>query len=124
MIPAKRTPLTSTDGQLRCGRVLATLSSMLTSEVADNGRAPLEAEVVRLRRLVGPNEMSYADVQGELLQARDAVRAAETRAGELRGEITELRYTLHRAVQDQHHIRRTVLSPVLKVRHRLRMLRN
>ncbi len=97
---------------------------MSTDELADGDVAALHAEIVRLRQLIGPNETSYAEAQAEVVNARDAVRAAEAELGVLRGEITELRYTLHRAVQDQHHIRRTVLSPALKVRHRLRTLRN
>ncbi|WP_394943598.1 hypothetical protein [uncultured Ilumatobacter sp.] len=96
---------------------------MSTDELADSDAAALRVEVARLRRLIGPNETSYVEAQAEVGNARNAVQAAEAALGVLRGEITELRYTLHRAVQDQHHIRRTVLSPVLKVRDRLRTRR-
>lgn len=77
-------------------------------------------EIDRLRALVGPTEASYEDLQVELANARNAVRAAEADNGRLRAEITELRIDLHRARQDQYHIRRLVLRPALAVRNRLR----
>jgi chromosome segregation ATPase len=82
--------------------------------------ADQSAEIERLRALVGPTEASYEDLQVELANARNAVKAADAELGRLRGEITELRLDLHRAQQDQYHIRRLILRPAIAVRNRLR----
>jgi hypothetical protein len=58
----------------------------------------LRAEVERLRRLVGPCEQSYVDLQTDLLAARDAVKSAEQDAGELRGRLTEAYAAIDRAL--------------------------
>ena len=78
--------------------------------VIDGPEAP-EAELERLRALVGPNESSYADLVDQLAAARDANRDAELRAGEFRGQLTQLRSELQRARQDQYHISRLVVRP-------------
>lgn len=80
-------------------------------------------EIERLRALVGPTESSYADLRTEIATARDEGRQAETELGHLRAEITGLRVDLHRARQDQYHIRRLVLSPALALRSRLQRRR-
>jgi hypothetical protein len=60
--------------------------------------APLRAEVERLQRLVGPCEQSYSDLRADLIAARDAAKAAEQAAGELRGKLTESYAALDRAL--------------------------
>ena len=77
-------------------------------------------EIERLQALVGPSEASYRELQAELANARDAVKAAEAENGRLRGELTEMRIDLHRARQDQYHVWRVILRPALAVRNRLR----
>lgn len=73
--------------------------------------AAAEAEIARLRRLVGPHEHAYDDLKAELDAAEQAVRAAEAANGELRAEITELRVDLRRARQDQYHLWKLVARP-------------
>ncbi len=77
-------------------------------------------EIERLQALVGPSEASYRELQAELGNAREAVRAAEAENGRLRGELTELRIDLHRARQDQYHVWRLLLRPALAIRDRFR----
>ena len=89
---------------------------------AEGERAENEStidELDRLRALVGPTESSYDDLRAENAAARDEARQTETELGHLRAEITGLRADLHRAQQDQYHIRRLVLSPALALRDRL-----
>jgi hypothetical protein len=69
------------------------------------------AELARLRALVGPHEFDYAALRGELAAAEQAVRDAETAAGELRAENTLLRIELRRARQDQYHFWKLVARP-------------
>lgn len=75
-----------------------------------------EAELDRLRRLVGPDEMAYADRVAELAAAEQAVRDAEALNGELRATITELRIELRRARQDQYHVWKLLGRPGRLVR--------
>jgi hypothetical protein len=63
---------------------------------ADVGQ--LQAEVARLRHLVGPCEQSYDDLRADLLAARDAAKSAELAAGEVRGELAEAYAALDRAL--------------------------
>jgi len=70
-----------------------------------------EAEIQRLRRLVGPNEHAYDDLVAELEAVQQAVREAEAANGVLRAEITELRIDLRRARQDQYHLWKLVARP-------------
>ncbi|MAT07117.1 MAG: hypothetical protein CL424_18950 [Acidimicrobiaceae bacterium] len=73
--------------------------------------AAAQAEIARLRRLVGPHEHAYDDLKVELHAAEQAVRDAEAANGELRAEITELRVDLRRARQDQYHLWKLVARP-------------
>lgn len=70
----------------------------------------LRAEVDRLRRLVGPSERSYADLERDLLAARDAARGAEAAAGSLRGQLAQVHAELVRARQDQEHLHRVIVG--------------
>jgi hypothetical protein len=79
------------------------LYSAAMSGTASSGES-VQAEIDRLRRLVGPDEMSYQDLRTELEAAGRAVRDAEAANGELRATITELRVELRRARQDQYHV--------------------
>jgi hypothetical protein len=63
---------------------------------AEIGR--LRAEVERLHRLVGPCEQSYVDLRADLFAARDAAKAAEHAAGDLRGKLTEAYAAIDRAL--------------------------
>ena len=97
---------------------------MPTERPSLDAEADLRREIDRLRELVGPDEFSYDDLGVELANARNAVREAEAEAGRLRGAITELRVDLHRAQQDQYHVRRLIVRPVQAVVARLRRRTN
>lgn len=88
--------------------------------MSDESIEELRAEVERLRALVGPSELSYLELQQDLLAARDAARGAEAAAGVLRGHIAELDVALARARQDQDHFQRMVLDQTRSVLGRLR----
>lgn len=88
------------------------MATMSADASADARSGAAEAsEVARLRRLVGPNEQSYADLRFEVEAAEQAVRVAEASAGVLRGELTEARIALRRAQQDQFHVLRLLARP-------------
>lgn len=70
--------------------------------------AALQAEVDRLRSLVGPSEQSYDDLRQDLLAARDVAKGAEAEAGVLRGRLAETHVELARARQDQEYFQRMV----------------
>jgi hypothetical protein len=70
--------------------------------------AALQAEVDRLRSLVGPSEQSYTDLRQDLLAARDAAKGAEAQAGVLRGQLAEIHVELARARQDQEYFQRMI----------------
>ena len=72
--------------------------------------ADLHAEVERLRALVGPSERSYADLEQDLLAARDVARGAEATSGALRGQLAQMHVELARARQDQDHLHRAIAS--------------
>ena len=81
------------------------MAAMSADASADAGvGAADESDIGRLRRLVGPNEQSYADLRSEVETAEQAVREAEAATGVLRGELTEARTALRRAQQDQYHV--------------------
>jgi len=81
------------------------------------------AEIDRLRSLVGPNESDYAALRSEIAAASRAVRAAEAANGELRGQVTRLEFELERARQDQVYVRRLIVHPAVVVRNRIRSIR-
>ena len=83
------------------------LTGMSRDAVPD---AELLAENERLRRLVGPCEQSYTDLQQDLLAARDVAKGAEASSGTLRGQNIELHAALARARQDQDHLQRLVMG--------------
>jgi hypothetical protein len=58
-----------------------------------------EAEVERLRALVGPEDKDYATLRGDVDAARAAARDAEAGLGELRGKIVELHFQVDRLGQ-------------------------
>lgn len=88
--------------------------------VGGAGEAPATtgegSEIDRLRRLVGPDEMSYRDRVADLAAAEQAVRDAEHANGELRATIAELRVELRRAQQDQFHVWRVLARPARLLR--------
>ncbi|WP_040493828.1 hypothetical protein [Ilumatobacter nonamiensis] len=69
---------------------------------------PADAELERLRGLVGPSEMSYEALQADVIEAERVARAAVTEMGELRGRIVELEGHLARARQDQDFLQRRI----------------
>jgi len=89
-------------------RVTSRLATM-SEQRSDEDLAALQAEVDRLRQLVGPSELSYDELRQDLLAARDAAKGAEAAAGVLRGQNAELQVALARARQDQDHFQRLVL---------------
>lgn len=58
-------------------------------------------ELARLRRLVGPSEVSYGELRADLHAASEQLRRLEHEVGELRGRQTEMDVQLERARQDQ-----------------------
>lgn len=85
---------------------MSTMSADASADAsADTQAGAAEAsEIDRLRRLVGPNEQSYADLRDEVRAAELAVRDAEAALGEVRAQLTEARIALRRAQQDQYHV--------------------
>ena len=84
----------------------------LNTQLGDVSSLDLQSardEVLRLRRLVGPNEESYQDLQAELVRASDAVRAAEEETGEVRGELAVVNVELARARHAQGRVHRILL---------------
>jgi chromosome segregation ATPase len=66
----------------------------------DNEFSALLEEVARLRRLVGPSEKSYEDLERDAVGARDAARKAELETGQLRAQIVELENEVRRWQRD------------------------
>lgn len=58
-------------------------------------------ELTRLRALVGPSEVSYAELRDDLAAASERLRELEHELGELRGRQVEMDTQLARARQDQ-----------------------
>jgi len=72
----------------------------------------LSDEVERLRRLVGPSERGFADLQADVTAAEKHARQADAAAGELRGRLAEMSVDLSRARQEQDiAMRRVDMSP-------------
>ena len=76
--------------------------------MSDETIEELRDEVARLRALVGASELSYAELQQDVLAARDAAKGAEARAGVLSGQNAELHVALARARQDQDQLQRMI----------------
>src|SRR5205085_9911470 len=84
---------------------------------ADPERGALEAEVERLRNLVGPDEQSYIKLRTDLWAARDAAIGAEMEAGQLRGRVHALESELVRARREFRWLRQLVLKPVRRLKN-------
>jgi chromosome segregation ATPase len=69
--------------------------------MAEPGDADLAAELERLRELVGPSEIAYAQLRDDLDAASAELRALEAEVGALRGRQVEMDVQLARARQDQ-----------------------
>lgn len=65
--------------------------------------AALQAEIDRLRALVGPTEEAYTKLRLDLWAARDHAQGAEAEAGQLRGRVRALDAELTRAMQDKRN---------------------
>jgi hypothetical protein len=65
-----------------------------------------DAELLRLRSLVGPSEIAYRRLADDLTAASEQARDAELAAGRLRGELAEMSVQLARARQDQDSVQR------------------
>lgn len=63
-------------------------------------------ELDRLRSLVGPSEVAYAQLDDDLRVASQQLRDEALVAGRLRGELTEMSVQLARARQDQDTMQR------------------
>jgi hypothetical protein len=96
----------------------STLRTM-SEQRSDDDLAALQAEVDRLRQLVGPTEQSYFDLRQDLLAARDAAKGAEAAEGVYRGRVNELEVALARARQDQDHFQRAVFDTLRNLRLRV-----
>ena len=86
---------------------------------SDDDLPALQAELERLRQLVGPSEQSYVDLRQDVLAARDVAKGAEAAEGVYRGRVTELEVALARARQDQDHFQRAVFDTLRNGRHRV-----
>ena len=67
-----------------------------------------ESELERLRSLVGPSEISYAELLADRDEAQRVARDAGIEVGELRGHILELNTQVSRARQDQDLLQRRI----------------
>ena len=61
----------------------------------------LRQELARLQALMGPDERSYEGLVADLSACEQATMIAEQQAGQLRGEIAEVKVQLGRARQEQ-----------------------
>ncbi len=89
----------------------------LAAEVAE-----LQAEVARLRELVGPDETSYVKLRTDLWAARDAAIGAEMEAGQLRGRVTALENELLRAQRNHRLLTHKLIAPARRAKRLLRKL--
>jgi hypothetical protein len=80
----------------------------------DADLAALRSEVDRLRALVGYPERAYRELREDVVAASEAAKAAELAAGELRGELAEVRTALARAERVDHQVRRVMSLPVYR----------
>lgn len=84
----------------------------------------LEAEVDRLRSLLGPTEESYLKLRLDLLAARDSAIAAEYELGHLSARIMALESDIVRYRRDFVWFRRFVLRRFTAYTSRVRALRH
>ena len=78
----------------------------------------LQAEIDRLRKLVGPTEESYQKLRLDVLGARDVAIAAEAELGRLRGEVISLKTHAVRLERDHVWLREQVLRRLAELRIR------
>jgi len=74
--------------------------SHATTRSAEANFDDLQAEIERLRSLVGPSELSYEQLRSDAQSARDAARKAEFEAGRARAEIVRLENDIRRWQRD------------------------
>lgn len=82
--------------------------------------AALQAEVTRLRELVGPDEAAYSSLKIELWAARDSAFGAEMAAGELRGQVKVLEGQLAQANRNRRWMVERIKAPLRRVKAMLR----
>jgi hypothetical protein len=113
------TPLVDHGGRLATasslGEGLRTLAGMLDVEAA-----ALNAEIDRLRDLIGPSQESYDQLKATLDAAETAARSAQQAAGEVRGELIEGQVALVRAQQTQVALASTSLGVTVRAARRAR----
>lgn len=80
----------------------------------------LQAEVERLRELVGPDEAAYSSLKIELWAARDSAFGAEMAAGELRGQVKVLEGQLAQANRNRRWMIERIKAPLRRVKAILR----
>lgn len=80
----------------------------------------LQAEVDRLRKLVGPSEDDYVKLRLDVLAARDAAMGAEMELGAAKGHIRALEANVVRLRRDHRWLRRAVVRRLVMVRGLLR----
>lgn len=80
----------------------------------------LQAEVTRLRELVGPDEAAYASLKIELWAARDSAFGAEMATGELRGQVKVLEGQLAQATRSRRWLVERIKAPLRRVKELLR----
>ena len=89
-----------------------------TAQPTDAGA--LQAEVTRLRELVGPDEAAYTSLKIELWAARDSAFGAEMAAGELRGQVKVLEGQLAQANRNRRWMVERIKAPLRRVKAILR----
>ena len=73
----------------------------------------VEAELERLRTLVGPSEIGFAELRDDVVAASAEAKLAVLEAGRLRGELAEMSVQLARGRQDQDVLqRRRDMGPI------------
>ena len=80
----------------------------------------LQAEVTRLREIVGPDEAAYSSLKIELWAARDSAFGAEIAAGELRGQVKVLEGQLAQANRNRRRMVERIKAPLRRVKAILR----
>ena len=80
----------------------------------------LQAEVTRLREIVGPDEAAYSSLKIELWAARDSAFGAEMAAGELRGQVKVLEGQLAQANRTRRWMVERIKAPLRRVKAILR----
>ncbi|WP_420450865.1 hypothetical protein [Ilumatobacter sp.] len=80
-----------------------------------------QAELERLRALVGPSEPSYEALRRDRDESMRVARQALAEVGALRGDIVDLRVQVSRARQDQEYRQvAAAMNPVQRAAYRAR----